>query len=98
MHFYEHDQAFERLWNNPKRYIKILQRFAGSISPDFSLYPDMPHPYKQWNNYRNYACGVWFQSQGQLVSQADRELWWYWALARWKQGDSGLWTHHRRLG
>ena len=31
IHFYEDDVVFERLWNNPKRYLPILQRFQGVI-------------------------------------------------------------------
>ena len=40
--FYEDDNAFERLWNNPERYLPILKRFAGVVCPDFSLYGDYP--------------------------------------------------------
>ena len=40
--FYEHDVNFERLWNNPKAYLSKLKKFKGVISPDFSLYRNMP--------------------------------------------------------
>ena len=42
VHFYEDDHLFERLWNNPRKYLPILERFQGVILPDFSLYRDMP--------------------------------------------------------
>ena len=35
IHFYEDDAAFERIWNNPKKYLPIIRRFKGAISPDF---------------------------------------------------------------
>ena len=62
IHFYEDVVVFERLWNNPKRYLPILQRFQGVISPDFSLYRDMPLVMQQWNTYRSRAIAHWLQT------------------------------------
>ena len=47
--FYEHDQKFEKLWKNPKKYLNKLKKFRGVISPDFSLYRNMPLVMQQWN-------------------------------------------------
>ncbi|MDY3303584.1 MAG: DUF4417 domain-containing protein [Clostridia bacterium] len=62
--FYEHDVKFERLWNNPKRYLEKLKKFKGVISPDFSLYRNMPLVMQQWNTYRSRALAVWLQNNG----------------------------------
>ena len=62
--FYEHDSAFERLWHNPQRYLQILKRFKGVISPDFSLYYDMPLCMQIWNIYRGKALAHWLQENG----------------------------------
>ena len=62
--FYEHDVKFERLWNNPKRYLENLKKFKGVISPDFSLYRNMPLVMQQWNTYRSRALAVWLQNNG----------------------------------
>ena len=67
VHFYQDDGKFERLWNNPRRYLPILKRFAGVISPDFSLYRDMPLVMQQWNIYRSRAIGHWLQENGVSV-------------------------------
>lgn len=64
VHFYEDDVAFERLWNNPERYLPILQRYKGVITPDFSLYRDMPLVMQLWNIYRSRAIGHWLQANG----------------------------------
>lgn len=64
IHFYEDDASFERLWNNPKRYLPVLKRFAGIITPDFSLYRDMPLVMQEWNTYRGRAIGAWAQAEG----------------------------------
>lgn len=61
---YEHDVKFERLWNNPKRYLEKLKKFKGVISPDFSLYRNMPLVMQQWNTYRSRALAVWLQNNG----------------------------------
>ena len=62
--FYEHDKNFERLWNNPKAYLTKLKKFNGVISPDFSLYRNMPLVMQQWNTYRSRAIAVWLQNNG----------------------------------
>lgn len=42
VHFYEDDGGFERIWNRPNYYLPQLKKFNGVITPDFSLYRDMP--------------------------------------------------------
>ncbi len=64
IHFFEEDYLFERIWRNPKRYLKIIRRFNGVILPDFSLYRDMPLAMQIWNIYRSRAIGYWFQRNG----------------------------------
>lgn len=60
IHFYEADEKFERLWNNPKKYLPVIKKFKGVISPDYSLYYDMPLVMQEWNTYRGKALGHWF--------------------------------------
>ena len=60
--FYEHDQGFERLWNNPRAYIKKLKKFKGVITPDFSMWRNMPLCMQMWNAYRGRALAVWMQN------------------------------------
>ena len=67
VHFYEDDGNFERLWNRPGIYLPRLNKFKGIISPDFSLYRDMPLVMQEWNTYRNRATGHWLQSNGLRV-------------------------------
>ena len=67
VHFYEDDFLFERIWNNPHKYLEILKRFEGVILPDFSLYRDMPLAMQLWNIYRSRAIGNWFQHNGITV-------------------------------
>ena len=61
--FYEDDNKFDSIlgiWFRSKQAHKILQHFAGIITPDFSTYQDFPYPLKLWNTYRMRAFGYWY--------------------------------------
>lgn len=62
--FYEHDYQFIRVWNQPKRYLKILKRFRGVVTPDFSLYRRMPICMQKWSIYQSRALGHWWNENG----------------------------------
>jgi hypothetical protein len=64
IHFYLDDYQFERLWNDPDEYIDILKDYDCILSPDFSLYLDMPMPMKIWNVYRSRQIGSYYQKCG----------------------------------
>ena len=64
IHFYLDDYQFERLWNKPEDYVDTLKEYECILSPDFSLYMDMPMPMKIWNIYRSRLIGQYYQSQG----------------------------------
>ena len=62
--FYEDDFQFERIWNQPRRYLEILKRFDGVVTPDFSVYYDLPFSMQLWNIFRSRTIGAWLQQQG----------------------------------
>ena len=64
LHFYAEDTNFECLWQRPHGYVGMLKRFAGVITPDFSMYGDLPLPYQIWNCFRNRALAFWIQRLG----------------------------------
>lgn len=64
VHFFIDDDKFERVWNQPERYLGILQYFDGIITPDFSSYLDMPLACQIWNRYRNRVLAYYYQSHG----------------------------------
>ncbi len=65
--FYEDDYEFERIWNCPTRYIAQLSKFEGVITPDYSVYYDMPFSMQIWNIFRSRAVGAWLQTRGVRV-------------------------------
>ena len=67
VHFYLDDYQFERIWQKPDTYLNILKRFKGIISPDFSLYIDMPKVMQIWHCYKNRALTHYYQSNALTV-------------------------------
>ena len=67
IHFFIDDYQFERVWNSPEKYTDILAEYDCILSPDFSLYGDMPTPMKIWNIYRSRQIGAYYQSCGLKV-------------------------------
>ena len=67
VHFYEHDKNFAAVLTAAKEHIDSLKRFQGVISPDCSLYRDMPLVLQMANTYMNRAIGYYLQSQGIYV-------------------------------
>ena len=53
-HFFIDDYQFERLWQRPAHYLDVLRPYQCVLTPDFSLYMDMPDAMQQWNRYRSY--------------------------------------------
>lgn len=77
IHFFIDDYQFERVWNDPDKYIDILAEYECILSPDFSLYMDMPMPMKIWNIYRSRFIGAFYQAHGikviPTISWAEKE-------------------------
>ena len=46
IHFYIDDYQFERIWTSPEGYAEILSEYDCMVTPDFSLYLDMPRAMK----------------------------------------------------
>lgn len=66
-HFFIDDYQFERLWQRPERYLDVLRGYDCVLTPDFSLYMDMPDPMQEWNRYRSAALGWYWAQHGITV-------------------------------
>lgn len=67
INFYIHDCEFEKLWNNPDRYLEHLKCFKSVIAPDFSMAVGengMPFAMNIWNKYRNHAMAHYLSMNG----------------------------------
>lgn len=77
IHCFVDDYQFERLWNRPDEYVDMLSEYECVLSPDFSLYMNMPMAMKIWNVYRSRLLGQYWQSKGikviPTISWAEKE-------------------------
>lgn len=64
IHFFVDDYQFERIWNSPYEYLNKLSEYECALTPDFSLYMDMPMAMKIWNVYRSRMIGQIMQDYG----------------------------------
>lgn len=67
IHFYIDDYQFERIWSTPDKYMDRLAMFDCVLTPDFSLYLDMPIAMQIWNIYRSRLIGQKMQDAGITV-------------------------------
>lgn len=65
--FYMHDVTFRQILTSTSKYLDELSRFAAVISPDCSLYRDMPLCLQITNTYMNRAVGFYLQKHGVYV-------------------------------
>lgn len=64
IHCFLDDYQIERLWNSPEVYAEKLIEFPYLLSPDYSLYLDMPIAMQIWNTYRSRLVGQIMQDYG----------------------------------
>lgn len=67
VHFYIDDYRMEGLYRNPGKYVERLSQYRFVITPDYSLYRDMPRPIQLMNVFKSRWCGAYWQSQGLAV-------------------------------
>lgn len=67
VHFFLDDYKFEVIWNDPLPRIEKLKSYKAVLSPNFSVYTEMPMPIKIYNTFRSRWCGAYLQSNGVKV-------------------------------
>jgi hypothetical protein len=70
VHFFIDDYRFETVWKHPARNLDAIEHVGCALSPDFSLFRDMPLVMQMWNVYRNRWLGCYWQSYGVKVIPA----------------------------
>lgn len=64
VHFFIDDYQFERVWNEPERYVEKLKQYEAVLAPDFSPWGDMPFVLQLYNHYRKHWCAAYWQMNG----------------------------------
>lgn len=63
-HFFLDDYRFETVWSKPERPLPRLKKVGVALTPDFSVWADMPLAMQLWQVYRSRWCGAWMIHHG----------------------------------
>lgn len=67
VHFFLDDYRFETVWSKPERGLSRCCAVGAALTPDFSLWVDMPLVMQLWQVYRSRWCGAWLLTHGVSV-------------------------------
>lgn len=67
VHFFLDDYRFETVWSKPERGLSRCHSVGAALTPDFSLWTDMPLVMQLWQVYRSRWCGAWLLTHGVQV-------------------------------
>lgn len=67
IHFFTYDWKFEKVYENAEEELEKLKQYKYILSPDFSLWTNMPLALQIASVFKNRWCGAFFQSKGLKV-------------------------------
>jgi hypothetical protein len=67
VHFFLDDYRFETVWSKPERGLSRCRAVGAALTPDFSLWLEMPLVMQLWQVYRSRWCGAWLLHHGVQV-------------------------------
>ena len=67
IHFFVHDYRFEHTYSNPNLALEKLSQYYCLLTPDFSVYTDMPLLLQMFNTFKNRWVGAFWQKNGLKV-------------------------------
>lgn len=62
IHFFTYDWLFENVYEKPELAMEKLSQYYAILSPEFSLYWDMPRALQIYSTFKNRWCGAFFQN------------------------------------
>ncbi len=62
IHFFTYDWKFENVYENPEEELKKLSQYFCLLSPDFSIFTNMPRALQIESVFKNRWCGAYWQS------------------------------------
>lgn len=67
LHFFTYDWKFEKVYEKPDEELEKLKQYRYLLSPDFSIFTNMPKPLQIESIFKNRWCGAYWQSKGLKV-------------------------------
>lgn len=67
IHFFTYDWHFDNVYDKPEVALEKLDQYYALLSPEFSLYWDMPRALQIYSTFKNRWCGAFWQKHGKIV-------------------------------
>lgn len=67
IHFFTYDWKFEKVYENAEEELEKLSQYYCLLSPDFSVFTNMPKALQIESIFKNRWCGAFWQSKGLKV-------------------------------
>lgn len=67
IHFFTYDWLFEKVYENADEQLEKLSQYYALLSPDFSIFTNMPLALQIESVFKNRWCGAYWQSKGLKV-------------------------------
>ncbi len=64
VHFFLDDYRFENIYNNPENKVETLKKYKAVLTPDFSMFVEMPIALQLFSTFKNRWVGAYLQEQG----------------------------------
>lgn len=64
VHLFIDDNKLDRYYNAPERYLERLAQYPHILTPDYSLYIDMPPAIQIHNTFKSRWCGAYWLEHG----------------------------------
>ena len=67
IHFFTYDWLFENVYDKPEMALEKLDQYYALLTPEYSLYWDMPRALQIYSTFKNRWCGAYWQKNGKIV-------------------------------
>lgn len=67
IHFFTYDWLFDNVYDKPEIALEKLDQYYALLTPEFSMYNDMPLARQIDSVFKNRWCGAYWQKQGMVV-------------------------------
>lgn len=64
LHFFSEEYQYRSVWEYPDRHLDLFRRCRAVVTPDYSVYTDMPKAQQLWNHYRRQWLARYWQMYG----------------------------------
>lgn len=67
IHFFTYDWLFDKVYEKPELALEKLDQYFALLTPEFSMYKDMPLARQIDSVFKNRWCGAYWQKQGMTI-------------------------------